>query len=136
MQFRVPQFIDIEDKIIGPLSWRQFAYILGAAAIGYVCLRLLPSKILALIVGGPFILLFLALAFVRINDRPFVETLQNAFSYFTRGNIYTWQKNNTALEENKPQVKNIEQMTAPVKMERKNLKELAFGLDVKTGKEE
>lgn len=141
MQFRVPQFIDIEDKILGPLSWRQFAYVLGAAAVAYISLRLLPSKVIALLVGGPFIILFLALAFVRINDRPFVDTLQNAFTYFFGGNIYTWQKENkvktpiSAAENLKP----LADPSTPKRgsfYEKKNLQDLAVGLDIKIDKEE
>ncbi len=147
MQFRVPQFIDIEDKILGPLSWRQFAYVLGAAAVAYVSLRLLDSKVTALIVGGPFVALFLALAFVRINDRPFVDTLQNAFSYFFGGNIYTWQKDNTIKPENsasydssrsenvKKEINNSVERRSN-HYERQNLKDLAVGLDIKSDKGE
>lgn len=147
MQFRVPQFIDIEDKILGPLSWRQFAYVLGAAAIAYVSLRLLDSKTVALIIGGPFVALFLALAFVRINDRPFVDTLQNAFSYFFGGNIYTWQKDNTVKSESsasydssrsqniKKEIHNSVESRAD-HHDRQNLKDLAVGLDIKSDKEE
>jgi hypothetical protein len=29
MQFRVPQFIDIEDKLFGPLTFKQFIYLAG-----------------------------------------------------------------------------------------------------------
>jgi len=135
MQFRVPQFIDIEDKILGPLSWRQFAYVLGAGAFAYLALRLIPSKILALFIGGPFVLLFLALAFIRINDRPFVEILQNGFSFFTGGNIYTWQKESSKQETQNVAnvINNKNTIIDPViKYERKKLKEVAFGLDVKT----
>ena len=147
MQFRVPQFIDIEDKILGPLSWRQFAYVLGAAAIAYVSLRLLDSKTVALIIGGPFVALFLALAFVRINDRPFVDTLQNAFSYFFGGNIYTWQKDNTVKPESSAsydssRTQNIKKEihnsieSRSNHYERQNLKDLAVGLDIKSDKGE
>jgi hypothetical protein len=147
MQFRVPQFIDIEDKILGPLSWKQFAYVLGAAAIAYISLRLLPSKIVALFVGGPFIILFLSLAFVRINDRPFVDTLQNAFAYFFGGNIYTWQKDNSVKSENSASYDSSRSENVKKEInntiikrgssyEKKNLQDLAVGLDIKSGKED
>ena len=93
MQFRVPQFIDIEDKILGPLTWKQFAYTLGAAGILYICLRLVPSKILGLLIATPFVATFLSLAFVKINNQSFVEILEHAFNYFTGSRLYTWQKN-------------------------------------------
>ena len=30
MQFQVPQFIETEDKIVGPFTLRQFIYVAGA----------------------------------------------------------------------------------------------------------
>ncbi|TSC61742.1 MAG: SsrA-binding protein, partial [Parcubacteria group bacterium Athens0416_74] len=29
MQFQVPQFIEVEDKIVGPLTFKQFVFIAG-----------------------------------------------------------------------------------------------------------
>ena len=69
MQFRVPQFIDIEDKILGPLTWKQAAYCFGAIGGFYVPFRFIDSKILAFIVAAPFVSLFLSMAFVRINNQ-------------------------------------------------------------------
>ncbi len=36
MQFKVPQFLDIEDKIFGPFTFREFVYLAGAAGLCYV----------------------------------------------------------------------------------------------------
>ena len=36
MQFQVPQFIEIEDKIIGPFTGRQFAFLLGGFGGGFI----------------------------------------------------------------------------------------------------
>ncbi|MFM2424198.1 MAG: hypothetical protein RLZZ70_589, partial [Candidatus Parcubacteria bacterium] len=33
MQFEVPQFIEIEDKIFGPLTWKQFLYVGGGLSM-------------------------------------------------------------------------------------------------------
>ena len=33
MMFSVPQFIDVEDKIIGPLTLKQFIYLAGGAGL-------------------------------------------------------------------------------------------------------
>ena len=132
MQFKVPQFIDIEDKILGPLTWKQFAYCLGAAGITYISLRLTGSRILGLIIAAPFAGLFLALAFVKVNNRSFIEVLEHGFNYFSKSNIYTWQKNG-----NKNQTQDVVSNTSVVKnilpeYERKNLRELATNLDTKS----
>jgi hypothetical protein len=109
MQFRVPQFIDIEDKIIGPLTWRQFAYCLGAVGVTYLAMRFVSNNILALIVAAPFAGLFLALAFVKINNQPFVEVLEHAVNYFTKSNIYTWQKRGDQMQTITPETDSLKQ---------------------------
>jgi uncharacterized protein involved in cysteine biosynthesis len=76
MQFKVPQFIDIEDKIFGPLTWKQFAYTLGGAGIVYLIFKVIPSTIVAGIVSIPIGGFFLALAFVKYNNKNFIDILQ------------------------------------------------------------
>jgi len=109
VQFRVPQFIDIEDKIIGPLTWRQFAYCLGAVGVTYLAMRFIPSNIIALIVISPVAGLFLALAFVKINNQPFVEVMEHAINYFSRSNIYTWQRRNNNIQVITPDPSTLKQ---------------------------
>lgn len=89
MQFQVPQFIEVEDKIFGPLTFKQFIYIAGGAGISYMLWRSLPIYIAA-----PFILLFggvgIALAFFQYNGQPFIQSLEHAFIYLTRSKLYLW----------------------------------------------
>jgi hypothetical protein len=35
-QFHVPQFIEVEDKIFGPLTLKQFLYVIGGAGIVFI----------------------------------------------------------------------------------------------------
>lgn len=97
MQFKIPQFLDIEDKIFGPFTFKQFSYLLGAVAFAYIFWKLIPLKILAI----PFILLFsgtfLALAFVKINNRPFVDILEAAYKYFLNNKTYLWKKHEESI---------------------------------------
>ena len=83
MQFRVPQFIDIEDKVIGPLTLRQFAYLLGAGGFSFIIWTFIPIKIIALVLSVAVSGLFISLAFVKINNRPFADILESAFSFYT-----------------------------------------------------
>ena len=71
MRFQVPQFIDIEDKIFGPLTIKQFIYIAGGAGLSFILFRFLPLILtipLALIVIG----MSIALAFYQINNKPLI----------------------------------------------------------------
>jgi hypothetical protein len=130
MQFRVPQFIDIEDKILGPLTWKQAAYCLGGAGVTYLALRFTGSKILGLLIAAPFLSVFMSLAFVKINNQNFIEVMENAFNYFSKSNLYTWQKDkNPQVEEVSVSKSSDKEITEIYK--KKTLSEIASGLDTK-----
>lgn len=91
MRFEVPQFIDVEDKIFGPLTFKQFLYLVGGGSLGYVSYKIIPSPFSWLFVLI-FISLGLALAFYKLNNRPFIEVAQSYLSYFLKGKIYIWRR--------------------------------------------
>ncbi len=96
MRFEVPQFIEIEDKIFGPLTWRQFVYIGGGAGIAVVLFFLAPFLIFVLF-GMPIAALSFALAFYPVNNRPFAVFLESVFRYFKGSRLYLWQKKGTGI---------------------------------------
>lgn len=91
MRFEVPQFIEIEDRIIGPLSWRQFLYLGGGLGMGVVLFFTTPF-IVFFIFGLPLGLIALALAFYPINNRPFSFFLEAMFNYFFNNRLYLWRR--------------------------------------------
>lgn len=91
MRFEVPQFIEIEDKIVGPLTWRQFVYLAGGAGILAILYLSLPFIFFALF-GLPLGLLAASLAFHRVNNRPFSIFLESCINYFTKSKLYLWRK--------------------------------------------
>ncbi len=46
MQFPVPQFTEVEDKIIGPLTLKQFGIIFGVGVIIFLAMEMMSSIIL------------------------------------------------------------------------------------------
>jgi hypothetical protein len=90
MQYQVPQFIETEDKIVGPFSLRQFVYVGAAAVVSGVCYFLLQTWLFFIVaivfVGGS-----LALSFVKINGRPLVKIIISAFSFYWKPQIYVWK---------------------------------------------
>lgn len=90
MQFQVPQFIDTEDKIVGPLSMRQFATLVVAAGISTV-LYFSVSTWLWVILSIPLLALGAAMAFIKINGRPFSKLLFAGFSFYWKPQTYVWQ---------------------------------------------
>lgn len=91
MQYQVPQFIEVEDKIIGPLTGKQFFYLLGAGAIIFL-LRVVFEWWLVIVLGGPFVGLAVAMAFLKVNGVPFIEVMNNAVNYFFSNKLYLWKK--------------------------------------------
>jgi hypothetical protein len=91
MRFAVPQFIEIEDKIFGPLTWRQFLYVGGGVGMAVVMFFTLPL-ILAILFGLPLALISGALAFYPVNNRPFSYFLEAIFNYLRSKRLYLWRK--------------------------------------------
>ena len=89
-QFTVPQFIDVEAKIIGPLTVRQFLIVLAAALLGGISYRLFDFSLFITIT---VILLLLAatFAFVKINARPFHFFFLNVLQTL-RPRLRLWRK--------------------------------------------
>ena len=91
MRFEVPQFIDIEDKIFGPLTWRQFLYLGGGVGMGVV-LFFTANIFVFILVGLPLAVLAGALAFYPVNNRPFSFFLEAIVSYFQGTKLYLWRQ--------------------------------------------
>lgn len=91
MRFEVPQFIDIEDKIFGPFTWKQFVYLLGGGGATFILFITLPF-VLFVVAAAPVIALSVALAFYEVNNRPFVVLLEAFVGYFTGARLYLWKK--------------------------------------------
>lgn len=91
MRFEVPQFIEIEDKIFGPLTWRQFLYLGGGVGMGVVLFFTTPF-IVFVIFGLPLALLAGALAFYPVNNRPFSYFLEAIIGYIGGTKLYLWKQ--------------------------------------------
>lgn len=98
MQFEVPQFIDIEDKIFGPFTWRQFLYLGGGVGMGVVLFLTAPLVVFILI-GLPLAILAGALAFYPVNNRPFSYFLEAIFNYFTHTKLYIWKREQEVIHK-------------------------------------
>jgi hypothetical protein len=96
MRFEVPQFIDVEDKIFGPLTFKQFIYLAGGGGLGYVAYKLIPFPFW-IIVGGGFIIFGLLLAFYKVNNQPFIAVVQNWLTFKIKGKLYIWERSKPVL---------------------------------------
>lgn len=132
MQFKVPQFLDIEDTIFGPFTFKEFVYLVGGGGICFVIYKsigLLWGIIPILAVAG----LSLALAFYRPNGKPFIHMIEAGTKYFTQDKLYVWKrrkahKKQSAVIDNMPQMSRDENGEA--RLSGNKLRDLAWSLDV------
>lgn len=91
MLFNVPQFIDIEDKIVGPLTARQLGWLALGSIITLILYGLLDKSsfvfsviIVAIIFGG--------LAFYRPYNQPLIKFITSSIMFATRPKMYVWKR--------------------------------------------
>ena len=136
MRFQVPQFIDVEDKIFGPFTLKQFIYLAGGAGIALIFFTMLP-KFLAFVASAPFIGISLALAFYKPNNRPFVHTLESMIGFFLKERLYVWKKIPRKIVHNENRESNLgetPQLIVP-HLSKSKLKDLNWSLDVRKQEE-
>jgi len=90
-QFTVPQFIDVEDKIIGPITVRQFIILIVAGFFLFLEYKLSDFAFF-LFIGVPTLLIFIVLAFVKINGMPFHYFILNVIQTLKKPMIRIWAR--------------------------------------------
>lgn len=131
MQFKVPQFLDIEDKIFGPFTFKQFVYLVGGGGLCFIIYKLmglLVGLIPMLAIAG----FALALAFYRPNNKPLINMVESGFKFYTQNKLYLW-KRRMKKPEAKTEIQKVE--TAQSTYNSRNItgsriKDLAWSLDV------
>jgi len=88
-QFTVPQFIDVEDKIIGPITARQFVIFLAAAIVIGISYKIFDFA-LFLTFSITIFIIAVTFGFVKINGRPFHFFMLNIVQTWRRPNIRVW----------------------------------------------
>lgn len=137
MQFVVPQFIDVEDKIIGPICTRQFVIMLVGGLFIFIEYKMTDFA-LFILEALITLALVVVLAFIRINGQPFHYFLLNIIQTFKRPKLKIWDKELTDRElrvlyqielefKEKQQVKPTTPLKKPVSQSR--LSELALMVD-------
>jgi hypothetical protein len=127
MEYQVPQFIEVEDKIFGPLTLKQFIYLAGGG--GMAVMLVLYLHVVGFILAAPIVAFALALAFYKVNSRSFVDILESGFNYYVGGRLYFWKKDAA------PQIKDAPiEPPAPgrqaLALTPSRLHDLAFSLDI------
>lgn len=91
MRFQVPQFVDIEDKIIGPLTLKQFLMYF-AAVLSLIPAYLLFDLSLFITIALPIIGTAAAFAHFRPNGKSLAAMLGNVLKFASSGRLYLWRR--------------------------------------------
>ena len=130
MRYQIPQFIEVEDKIFGPLTIKQFLYIAGSLGFAYIAFAYLPWFFSYLL--SPALVIFgLLLAFYKVNNKPFINIVEASIYYWLGAKLYIWQRVEKRAEEKKKQdiAPDVSAIFIP-KLSDSKLKDLAWSLDV------
>ena len=114
-QYKVPQDVEADDKLIGPFSFRQFVYLLIAGGLVALAVGLFQIFPLLAAIPLPFVLLLVALALPLKKDQPMETYLAALVSYVLKPRTRVWtpgQKNS------------IIAVTAPKKVEEARTRDL------------
>jgi len=94
-QFQVPQFIETEDKIVGPLTLKQFGYV-GTAGFIIFLLYFVLSPLLWFLVAGIFAAIAVGFAFGKVNGRPIIAFVAAFIDSVWKPKVYVFKPSSAA----------------------------------------
>ena len=132
-RFQVPQFITIEDKIIGGfLTAKQFIYV-AAGVISIVAIFFMFQGFLALLLSLLIAAAASALAWGKISEIPIPSLVLHAIFFFVRPRVFIWKRSEkrTDTEVVMPREKEALPIQGSPKLSHSRLSELSWNLDTK-----
>ena len=90
-QFVVPQFIDVEDKIFGPITTRQFLILMSTGLIIFLAYKYADFALFltVTVIFGSLALLF---SFVKVNGQNFHYFMLNILQTLRKPSLRIWNK--------------------------------------------
>ena len=135
MQFAVPQFTEVEDKLIGPLTLKQFFVLLAAGGLDLLFWSLPIPKFMAVIIDLPISITGIALSFASYNGRPMLTYIFPFITFMLSPRSMIFQREAMTKTIAQPEVKPVvqPQIQQPLMTEstENRLKKLAYLLDQK-----
>lgn len=129
-EYQVPQFIEVEDKIFGPLTLKQFVYVAGGIGLCVVILLSFPLFI-GIMLAIPVAVLSGGLAFYKVNNKNLVDIFEAAFNFYTKDRLYLWKREKKAAEPVPEAPPSAEPGREKLVLTQGKLKDLAWSLDIK-----
>jgi len=134
MQYYVPQFIESESKIIGPLSLKQFFLIASPLVFVVVLYFIFKNIFIVLLVGLLLVGGGVAFAFLKFQGQDLVSIFSYGISYFLNPKQYTWLKRGeeeVSLKEIEKIIEKKEKVMPQKRAEESRLKKIAWMLQTK-----
>jgi len=104
MQYNIPQFIDKEDKIVGPLTAKQLGWLFSGGVVLLVLWSMLDSQTFY-ISALPIIGISVAFAFYRPYNQSLLTFILSAILFTSRDKTYVWKR----IEEKNIPIKKVSQ---------------------------
>ena len=142
MQYNVPQFVEVEDKIIGPLTLKQFLILLGGGLILFMFWSIFEGGAAFFLFALPIGAIFAYFAFGTFNGRPVFSSIPALLKFFTTSKERVFKRGAdistiTMAKKTMGSTKGKAETAEPLEESRKSrLKRLAYLLDQKTAEEE
>jgi hypothetical protein len=135
MEYQVPQFIEVENKIVGPLTLSQFIYIAGGAGLCVVFFFYLQI-VIAFLLSALAVALTASLAFYKVNGKPFINVIEAGFNYYIGAKFFLWKHEDPNVKKRNATAATAlpDAPRATPKLTRGKLSELAWSLDVQRPK--
>lgn len=98
MLFNVPQFIDVEDKVAGPLTGKQVLWLIGMGAVLFILWTFLDT-LTFFVAAVPTVILFAFFAFYRPYNQSLLTFSIHGFAFLFRPKVYTWDRSGIGPRE-------------------------------------
>ena len=108
-QYKVPQDVEADDKLLGPFSFRQFVYLMIAAGLCFVAFLLFQVFPLLVIIPIPVIIFLGILALPLKKDQPMETYLSAVVDFYLKPQKRIWMpgQSDTTIVVTAP--KNVEE---------------------------
>lgn len=88
----VPQFLDVETKIIGPITLRQFLILLTTVLADFLVYRLFLNVFAVIALGVPILGIGITFAFAKVNGQAFHYVVLSMIQTLRRPMVRVWDK--------------------------------------------
>lgn len=130
-RFMVPQYIEVEAKILGPITVRQFIVMLVAAMNGFIVWKIfeLRNQTLGLILTILIVMIYVVFAFAKVNGQNFHYFVLNIIRTFKRPQLKVWKKTNITALPKEPEPEPMEVIARKKLPTKARLSDLALLVD-------